>query len=143
MPRVKIDLPASFSFQTNFEVRITDLNYGDHVGNDTVLSFLHEARVRFLKNFGYSELDMEGASLIMADSAIIYKSEMHYGDQLQISLKAEEFSRVGFDLIYKLEKNVGDQKIPVAFAKTALVCFDYKLKKVIPLPETAKIKLSS
>ena len=40
MARIKIDLPDSFSFSTSFAVRITDLNYGAHVGNDKVLSFL-------------------------------------------------------------------------------------------------------
>jgi acyl-CoA thioester hydrolase len=143
MSRIKIDLPESFSFTTSFPVRITDLNYGGHVGNDQVLSFLHEARVRYLQSLGYSELNLEGVSLIMADAALIFKNEMYYRDELEISIQAVEFSRVGFDLIYKIEKKMLDQSAVLALAKTAMVCFDYGLKKVAPLPGAAKNKLSA
>ncbi len=143
MSRIKIDIPPSFSFSTSFAVRITDLNYGAHVGNDKVLSFLHEARVRFLKSLGYTELNMEGVGMIMADAALIFKNELYYGDELLISIKPLEYSRVGFDLIYKIEKKSEDQLLTVAVAKTAMVCFDYGLKKVATLPEAAKNKLSA
>ena len=142
MARIKIDLPETFSFSTLFAVRITDLNYGAHVGNDTVLSFIHEARVRYLHSLGYSELNLEGVGLIMADAALVFKNEMYYGDELLISIRAVEFSRVGFDLIYKIEKKPADQPvIVVALAKTAMVCFDYEQKKVVPLPENALASL--
>jgi acyl-CoA thioester hydrolase len=141
MPRVNIDLPESFAFSTNFPVRITDLNYGAHVGNDTVLSFLHEARVRYLQLFGYSELNLEGIGMIMADVSIIFKAEMYYGDDLMISIQPVEFSRVGFDLIYKIEKKSGDQSVLLAMAKTAMVCYDYGTKKVASLPQAARTKL--
>lgn len=142
MARIKIDLPASFSFSTLFDVRITDLNYGGHVGNDKILSFIHEARVRFLNSLQYTELNIEGVSLIMADAALIFKNEIYYGDSLHISLQPLEFNRVGFDLIYKIEKKQTDQLQIAALAKTAMVCFNYDLKKVVGLPEVAKNKLS-
>ena len=143
MPRIKIELPDSFAYSTSFAVRITDLNYGAHVGNDKVLSFLHEARVRFLQSFGYSELSLEGVGLIMADAALIFKSEIFYGDDLLISLQPAECNSVGFDLIYKKKKKTGDEKVIVAIAKTAMICYDYNLKKVTGLPEAARNKLFS
>ena len=143
MSRVKIDLPDSFSFSTVFAVRITDLNYGAHVGNDKVLSFVHEARVRYLQSLGFSELDLAGVGLIMADAALIFKNEMYYGDELLISIAAVEFSRVGFDLIYRIEKKSDEKPQTVAVVKTAMICYDYGLKKVVPLPNAAKDKLSS
>ena len=143
MPRIKIELPDSFAYSTSFAVRITDLNYGAHVGNDKVLSFLHEARVRFLQSLGYSELSLEGVGLIMADAALIFKSEIFYGDDLLISLQPAECNRVGFDLIYKIEKKTVDEKVIVAIAKTAMICYDYNMKKVTGLPEAAKNKLFS
>jgi|SRR5579863_427433 len=142
MARIKIDLPESFAFTTSLRVRITDLNYGSHAGNDTVLSFIHEARVRFLQSLGYSEFNLEGAGLIMADAALIFKNEIYYGDELLISIQATEFTRVGFDLIYKIEKKPADQPlILVAIVKTAMICFDYNQKKVVPLPEKAVLSL--
>jgi acyl-CoA thioesterase FadM len=144
MARIKIDLPESFSFRTSIAVRITDLNYGAHVGNDTVLSFIHEARFRYLQSLGYTEFNLESVGLIMSDAALVFKNEIYYGDELLISIQAVEFNRVGFDLIYKMEKKPADQPlITVAFVKTAMVCFDYDQKKVVRLPEKAVIKLKA
>lgn len=143
MPRIKIDLPEIFSFSTSMKVRITDLNYGNHVGNDKVLSFLHEARLRFLQSLGYSELNMDGVSMIMADAALVFKNEMYYGDELLISIKPAEFSRVGFDLLYKIEKKSNGHFITTVMAKTSMICFDYELKKVVVLPESARNTLSA
>jgi acyl-CoA thioester hydrolase len=142
MARIKIDMPESFSFSTSIAVRITDLNYGAHVGNDTVLSFIHEARFRYLQSLGYTELNLEGVGLIMSDAALVFKNEIYYGDELLISIRGVEFNRVGFDLIYKIEKKPLDQPlIIVAIVKTAMVCFDYGQKKVVPLPEKAVTSL--
>ena len=62
MPRIRLELPDRFHFRTSLTVRVTDLNYGRHLGNDAVLGLLHEARVRFLRSLGYAELDVEGVS---------------------------------------------------------------------------------
>jgi len=43
MTRIKIQLPASFLFAATIPIRITDINYGGHVGNDTVNSFINMA----------------------------------------------------------------------------------------------------
>lgn len=142
MARIKIILPDSFAYSTSFPVRITDLNYGAHVGNDNVLSFLHEARVRYLRSIGYTEFNLEGKGIIMADAALIFKDEMYYGDELRISIQPVECNRVGFELIYKIEKISEGKTVIVAIAKTAMVCYDYGLKKIVSLPESAKNKLT-
>ena len=141
MSRIKIDLPESFTFNTSLSVQITDLNYGAHVGNDKVLSYLHEARVRYLQTLGYTEFNIEGIGLIMADAALVFKNEMYYGDSLQISVQPVEFSRAGFDLAYKIEKKLDGKLQSIAFAKTTMICYDYNLKKIVSLPEAVKKKL--
>jgi acyl-CoA thioester hydrolase len=137
MARIKIDLPEQFSFSTSIPIRITDLNYGNHVGNDAVLSIIHEARMQFLKNFGYTEMEFAGVGMIMSDVAIEFKNELFYGDIVIASVTATGFSKVGFDIYYKLEKTPGDKNVLVATAKTGMICFDYAKKKIVSLPETA------
>ena len=78
MARVKVSLPSKFSFTTNIPVRITDLNYGEHVGNDSVLSIIHEARMQFLRYYGYTEMQFDGVSMIMSDVAIEFRNELFY-----------------------------------------------------------------
>jgi acyl-CoA thioester hydrolase len=142
MARTKIELPDKFSFTTTIPVRITDLNYGNHVGNDSILSIIHEARVQFLKHFGLEELKFDGVELIMSDVAIEFKNELFYSDVLIVSVTADEFSKVAFEIFYKLEKEKDGKKIPVAFAKTGMVCFDYESKKITAVPENARKKLA-
>jgi acyl-CoA thioester hydrolase len=142
MARIRLAIPEKFIFQTKLNIRITDLNYGGHVGNDTILTLIHEARAQFLQHAGYSELDLAGAGLIMSDVAIEFKNELFYGDQLLVSVTAGEFSRVGFDIYYQLEKINADKSKLVAVSKTGMVCFDYKNKKVISIPAGVKEQLS-
>jgi acyl-CoA thioester hydrolase len=141
MARVKIELPESFPFQTSIPIRITDLNYGGHVGNDRILSLIHEARVDYLKSLGFTELEMGGVSLIMSDVAIEYKNELFYGDKLMVSVAAADFTSSGFDLLYKLQKHEDSTIILIAKAKTGMVCFDYSTRKVMRVPELVKQKL--
>lgn len=141
MPRIKIIVPETFPFSTNIPVRITDLNYGNHVGNDSILTLIHEARMQFLKHYHLSELDFAGVDLIMGDVAIEFKSELFYGDSLKVYVAANDFSAVGFDVVYKLVKN--EDEALVAIAKTGMVCFDYERRKVVKVPAAAREALSA
>lgn len=142
MARIKIDLPGRFPFTANIPVRITDINFGGHVGNDTILSIVHEARAQFFTHCGYTELDFAGAGTIMSDVAIEYKNQTYYGDTIVASVAVGEITKVAFDLFYKLEKrSAGGKLVPVAFAKTWMVCYDYDQKKVTAIPEKAIEKI--
>ena len=139
MARIKVALPDKFTFTTTIAIRITDINYGGHLGNDALLSILHEARVQFLLHHGYAELDVAGKSLIMADVAIEYKGEAFRGDVLTLELAAHDFTKYGFDIVYRVTNQ--DQKL-IAVAKTGMLCFDYAARKVISLPQEVVSRLS-
>ena len=148
MPRTKLTLPQHFSFSANIPVRITDLNYGGHVGNDSFLSLIHEIRVQFLRSHGYDEMNLHGIGLIMADVTIEFISELFYGDTLRASVAASDFYRVGFDLYYKLEKlapaidsDAPPKWLPVSNARTGMVCYDYSAKKIARCPAEVMNKL--
>ena len=141
MPRIKLELPEHFSFHTTIPIRITDINYGGHAGNDSMLSIIHEARMRFLQQQDYDEKNFAGVGLIMNDVAIEFKKELFYGDVVEIAVTATAFERVSFDIFYKLDTLRNGKNITVAVAKTGMVCFDYTTKKITPVPEEARRKL--
>ena len=134
MARIKLAIPAQKIFSTEITVRITDINYGNHVGNDAFVQLIHEARVQWLSSNNYTELNIEGASLIMADLAVEYKAESFYGDVLQIDITVGEISRAGFELYYEITTTRAGKNILIAKAKTGLVSFNYEEKKVRELP---------
>ena len=142
MERIKIQLPEAFNFSTEIKIRITDLNMGGHVGNDTFLSLLHEARHEFLKALGYGELQFEGYGLIITDAAIEYKKEMSQGDIVKIFVAADGFDKYGFDIFYKMEVITATENILAAKAKTGMLCYDYETKKIMRVPKEAIEKLS-
>jgi acyl-CoA thioesterase FadM len=143
MDRIKLQLPETFAFSIDLPIRITDLNYGGHVGNDAFLSLLHEARMQFLQQYGYTELQFEGCGLIMADVAIEYKHELGYGDTIRISVAATGFDKLGFDLYYLMELLTPDGTKPAGKAKTGMLCFNYIEKKKVAVPEAARQKLTA
>jgi len=140
MARVKLELPDHFDFSTELSVRIGDVNYGGHLGNDAVLSLIHEARVQFLRQHGYTELDIDGASIIMADSIIVYKSEGFHGDLLVVEVAVGDLQNASCDFVYRLTlKETGKE---IARAKTGIVFYDYTLKKTISVPSQFRKKFA-
>ena len=133
MARIKIHLPKKFAFHTDIAIRISDINYGNHLGNDDVLRLIHEARVRYLRQYGFAELDICGVGLMIADAAVIYKSQGFYGDQLRIEVTTAEPARYGCDLYYRIT-NIDSGK-EVARAKTGIVFFDYAGNKLVDMPD--------
>lgn len=143
MSRIKLELPEHFSFSTKIPIRITDINYGGHAGNDSILAMIHEARIQFLQQYAYNEKNFAGVGLIMNDVVIEFKKELFYGDVVDAAVTATAFERVSFDIVYKLNTHRNGKNIIVATAKTGMVCFDYSSKKIASVPEEARRKLSA
>jgi acyl-CoA thioesterase FadM len=122
MPRIKIELPETFSYTTEMDVRITDINYGQHMGNNTLLAFLHEARIRCLAEHQLSEIDKDGMGFIMADMEVAFKSETFYGAHRAIDIAVNNFSKRGCDFLYRV-RNL-DTSEDVAHARTGIIFFD-------------------
>ncbi len=134
MARIKLVMPQQQIASINIPIRITDINYGNHVGNDAFAAILHEARMAWLHRFGYTELTIEGCGLIMTGLSIEFKAEGFYGDIAEVVLACSEISRNGFELYYQVSTTRhGEQKV-LAIAQTCMLCFDYEARKVVSIP---------
>jgi len=141
MQRIKIDLPQKFLFSTEISVRVYDVNFAGHLSNDSILSMVHEARILFLKNWGYSEVDTEGAGIIMFDAAIQYKSQGYHGDVLVFDVTVDNFIKTGCDFFFRITNKSNGKEI--ARAKTGIAFFDYKVNKLVSVPEKFKSLIES
>ena len=141
MSRLKLSFPEKTCFECELPVMIGDVNYGNHLGNDAVLRLVHEARLRFLKSRGFSEIQAgDGLGLIMVDAQIQFKSQAFHGDSLLIRLAVDEWTSLGFE-ISTLLLRILDQK-EIARVKNGFVCFDYQKNRIAPVPEFFKQALS-
>jgi acyl-CoA thioester hydrolase len=140
MGRVAIDFPERILFTTELPVRVTDLNYGGHLGNDAVLAFAQEARARFLASHGLSELDVGGIGTAMIDAAVVYGAEGRFGMVLRVEVAASAVRSREFELAFRMTDAASGRE--VARATTGLVCFDYIARKIVRLPEGLKRALT-
>jgi len=133
MARLQLDFPDElFIYSTQLTVRVTDINYGNHLGNDSMISMISEARARFLFEHGVQETGAGGAGIIVTDLATTYRAEAHARDQLLFEVGVMDFNRYGGDIIFRVTRP-RDGKL-VALAKYGFVFFNYQSGKVTPMP---------
>ena len=131
MARIEIHLPEQVLFSTDLAIRIADINYGGHLGNDRVLALAQEVRVQWLAGHGLTELDAGGAGLILADAAVVYRAEGRHGMVLRCDLRVGELRSRSVELVYQFTDLASGQEI--ARVMTSVLCFDYAARKVVRL----------
>ena len=121
-------------FHTILEVRIDNINYGNHLGHDSLVSLLHEARVRFLRELGYSELDICGSGILINNLVVNYINEAFYSDKLIINIEIGDITRTSMQLIYQAINQKTEQEI--ARALTTMIFYDYQKSRVVKIPQS-------
>jgi len=135
MARVKLVFPEKINTTVKLTVRITDINYGNHLGNNALVGLLHEARLVWLSEAGFTELNAAGAGLIMSDLAVEYKMQAYWNESISIAIACDNILRAGFEVYYQIKNKQG---AIIAIAKTGMVCFDYNENKVVSIPNALK-----
>ncbi len=134
MARLKLDFPEDqYYYATQLTVRVTDINGANHLGNDSMISMISEARARFLFDFGLEDTLGQDIGTIVTDLATTYRNEAHARDQLLFEVGVMDFNTYGGDITFRITRP-RDQAL-VAMAKSGFVFFNYKTRKVVPMPE--------
>lgn len=141
MGRVQIELPESFPYAVELGVRVGDLNYGNHLGNDALLALIHEARRRYLRSLGSDDMSSEGLGFVVADSAIIYRAQAFYADRLRIEVAVGDFGSRSCAFFFRVTA-LDDGRV-VAEARTGMVSFDFKAQKAVSIPPQLRAKLQA
>jgi acyl-CoA thioester hydrolase len=124
-----------------FKIRISDINYGGHMGNDRALSLFQDARILFLEDLGYSEKSIgDGVGIILTKAEIEYKREVFLHDELIAVVAPGEIRSRSFELNYSFSRNCDEAE--VFKGKTILVAYNYMTGKTTHLPPEFLKKLS-
>jgi acyl-CoA thioesterase FadM len=113
-------------------VRSTDINGANHLGNDSMISMISEARARFLFEHGVTDTGEQPLGTIVTDLATMYRGEAHARDQLQFEIGLMDVNKYGGDIIFRITRP-RDQSL-IALAKYGFVFFDYATSKVTAMP---------
>lgn len=141
MPRVSIDLPARFGFTTELQIYLSHINVSGHLDNAQLLALVSEVRERFFNALGYTQAQVEGVGIVVADAAVQYRSEAFHGETLLFDMDAQDFSRHGCDLVYRVREKTSGRE--VARGKTGIVFFDYGTRKVAPVPAAFRDRIAA
>ncbi|MCO6057432.1 thioesterase family protein [Pseudomonas sp. MOB-449] len=135
MARLTLNFPEDqYCYSTHLTVRVTDINGANHLGNDSMISMISEARARFLFEFGIGETSVDGTGIIVTDLATTYRAEAHARDQLLFEVGVMDFNKYGGDITFRITRPA-DGKL-VAMAKSGFVFFCYRESRVVAMPES-------
>ena len=140
----RIKLAPLDRYQSVYEtaVEVTDLNYGNHLGNDALVGIIHRARVHFLHRLGASEKNLgDGKTgILLADLIVNYKGESFLFDKLGVESSIGEVRSKGFRMFHRIS---AEQDRLIALAETGIVAFNYHKRKVVQIPESFVSKISN
>ena len=139
MARLQLTFPEDqFYYSTPMSVRVTDINAGNHLGNDSMISMISEARARFLFEFGVAETERDGHGIIVTDLAATYRAEAYGRDQLLFEVGVMDFNKYGGDLTFRITRP--RDKTLIAMAKSGFVFYNYKSSQVCIMPDDFRAK---
>jgi len=141
VPRVKLKSQKKYQHVYETAVEVTDLNYGNHLGNDALVGVIHRARVHFLHQLGAGESDLgDGKTgILLADLSVNYKEEGFLFDLLTVESSIGELRSKGFRMFHRITSN---QNRSIALAEVGIVSFDYHQRKVARIPESFVSKVA-
>jgi len=123
-----------------FEVRVGDLNYGGHMGNDRALQLFHDTRLKYLHSVGCTESDIgDGLGIIMTEAHVYFRKEAFLYDKLYANIESGAVEKYAFELKYMVYREQDD--VLVVEGSTKQLAFDYQKRKVATLPSAFKEKL--
>lgn len=139
MARLQLTFPEDqYYYTTLLTVRVTDINAANHLGNDSMISMISEARARFLFEYGVAETERDGTGIIVTDLATAYRAEAHARDQLLFEVGVMDFNKYGGDVIFRVTRP--RDKCTIALAKQGFVFYNYKTSEVVGMPEEFRSK---
>ncbi len=125
-------LMKEYKFSISIKVRIGDINYGNHVGYQNYFLFFQDARIAYLKQFEFSEFDINGYGMLVSAADCKYKQELYLGDEIHVTCRVSKLKPKMFIMEYQIER---DGKM-CATGSTTNVCYDYGKKQATKLPQT-------
>lgn len=127
-------------FQTNYKVRVDDINYGGHMGNERALVIFQQTRIEWLNLLGLEEKNIgEGKGIIQIESHVYYLKEVRLGEILNCFINEIEANKNMLNIFYKI---INSREEIVLKGMTKMMAFDYTNKKLVKFPKNFKEKLT-
>jgi acyl-CoA thioester hydrolase len=120
-----------FRFVCPQDVTFRDLDVFGHVNNAVYLTYIENARIRYLRDVLGIE-SPEDLLVIVAKVHIDFLSRATLGKTLDVGTRVSRIGTKSFDMDHEIH---GPEGRVVARAETTLVTFDYRGDSTMPVPD--------
>ena len=112
------------------DIQFRDIDGLGHVNNAVYLNYLENAKIAYFREvIGSADLDRLG---IVADVKIAFRSPTFLGEALAFGIRVARIGTTSMEFAFLVE---GPDGRPVADGTSVHVCFDYDMRKPIPVPD--------
>lgn len=126
-------ISTHYQFSTIMPVRITDINYGMHLGHTAIIGMFHNARVLFLNANNFNEMNIDGTGFVLINSQYSFKSEGFFNTNVIINVSIINHSKTKINFEYRATNQ--ESNIVIAEGNEEFACFDYNKRKVVKIPD--------
>jgi len=123
-----------YPFSVEISVRITDINYGGHLGHMAVVGIFHQARLLFLNEYNIDEMNVEGNGVILLNSSYAFKNQAFLNDQLIVRVGIGTYSKTRFNFLYQASDKETGKLIVSGQEETTF--FNYIKGKLSKIPKS-------
>jgi acyl-CoA thioesterase FadM len=140
MPRLKLKPLPRYRYECRLTVRVADVNYGGHLGNNALAGLLHQARLELFRAWSLKENDLGDGhtGLIQTDLAVVLAAEAFLHDELTVRTDFIEVRPVSFRMAHEVCR--GDTR--VALAELGFAGFDYAARRSALLPAVFTVRIA-
>ena len=126
----------AFRHRTRLEVRFRDIDAFGHVNNSTFVTYLEQARIRYL--IDVLQVDMvQRLPLILAALQVDFQAPILFGQDVEIGTQVDWIGNTSFHVSHRMTAGPAGHPTDhlVAEAQTVLVAYDYSTERPIRVPQ--------
>lgn len=134
------ELLSNFHFRMELRMRWSDMDEMRHVNNAVFLTYLEDARGRYL--YEACKWDWTRDGIILANVNLDYLKPLYFTDMAFVYARISKIGTKSFEMEYIIARESENVRELVARAKTIQVMFDYRTKSSVEVPDAIRDRLN-
>jgi len=134
----------SFRHRTRLEVRFRDIDAFGHVNNAAFVTYLEQARIRYLIDNLHEETPQR-LPLILASVQVDFRAPILFGQEVEIGTRVDWIGNTSFSMSHRMTAGIGPEagERLAAEAGTVLVAYDYATERPIRVPDPWRVAFAA